>query len=241
MHIPLTQKSCLQNTVLQKYTTALPSVILQHQVAQQHQVVAGTPASPCTKPPLQTDQLWPSANSRSPTIAEALSTMAHPRALHRVAKQGCILTTRTLCPTLPSSSTVPIARCGLLPSPLHAPTAQQQTAAPHHHRMLLHTSAAAADASTPVATAPSMASRATSPAWGALLGFAAAAAATATTIATASEAPAAAQDPYAPPTELHGMPTSLVLYQYEVCPFCCKVKAFLDYYNVCVVFDVWLY
>ena len=24
----------------------------------------------------------------------------------------------------------------------------------------------------------------------------------------------------------------LVLYQYDVCPFCCKVKAFLDYYNV---------
>ena len=24
----------------------------------------------------------------------------------------------------------------------------------------------------------------------------------------------------------------LTLYQYEVCPFCCKVKAFLDYHNV---------
>lgn len=24
----------------------------------------------------------------------------------------------------------------------------------------------------------------------------------------------------------------IVLYQYEVCPFCCKVKAFLDYNNI---------
>ena len=27
-------------------------------------------------------------------------------------------------------------------------------------------------------------------------------------------------------------PTSFVLYQYEVCPFCCKVKAFLDYHKI---------
>ena len=27
-------------------------------------------------------------------------------------------------------------------------------------------------------------------------------------------------------------PQSIVLYQYEVCPFCCKVKAFLDFYNI---------
>lgn len=40
-------------------------------------------------------------------------------------------------------------------------------------------------------------------------------------------------DPYAPPTTLQGMPKSVVLYQYDVCPFCCKVKAFLDYNGVC--------
>jgi glutaredoxin len=28
------------------------------------------------------------------------------------------------------------------------------------------------------------------------------------------------------------LPRELVLYQYEVCPFCCKVKAFLDYHKV---------
>lgn len=28
------------------------------------------------------------------------------------------------------------------------------------------------------------------------------------------------------------LPKELVLYQYEVCPFCCKVKAFLDYHKV---------
>jgi microsomal prostaglandin-E synthase 2 len=27
-------------------------------------------------------------------------------------------------------------------------------------------------------------------------------------------------------------PSSIVLYQYEVCPFCCKVKAFLDFHNI---------
>ncbi|GAX78327.1 hypothetical protein CEUSTIGMA_g5769.t1 [Chlamydomonas eustigma] len=29
-----------------------------------------------------------------------------------------------------------------------------------------------------------------------------------------------------------GLPKSLVLYQYEVCPYCCKVKAALDYYKL---------
>lgn len=28
------------------------------------------------------------------------------------------------------------------------------------------------------------------------------------------------------------LPKSIVLYQYEVCPFCCKVKAFLDYHKL---------
>lgn len=27
-------------------------------------------------------------------------------------------------------------------------------------------------------------------------------------------------------------PSSIILYQYEVCPFCCKVKAFLDYHKI---------
>lgn len=42
----------------------------------------------------------------------------------------------------------------------------------------------------------------------------------------------AAIDPYKLPEETHGLPKSVVLYQYEVCPFCCKVKAFLDYHNI---------
>lgn len=40
-------------------------------------------------------------------------------------------------------------------------------------------------------------------------------------------------DPYALPTEgLRGVPKEVILYQYDVCPFCCKVKAVLDYYRV---------
>lgn len=39
-------------------------------------------------------------------------------------------------------------------------------------------------------------------------------------------------DDYVRPTDLKGIPKSLVLYQYEVCPFCCKVKAALDFYKV---------
>ena len=29
-----------------------------------------------------------------------------------------------------------------------------------------------------------------------------------------------------------GMPKEVILYQYEVCPFCNKVRAFLDYHKV---------
>lgn len=53
-----------------------------------------------------------------------------------------------------------------------------------------------------------------------------------------AEAPAAASppatpvDPYKLPTVTHGLPKSITVYQYEVCPFCCKVKAFLDYNKV---------
>jgi len=37
---------------------------------------------------------------------------------------------------------------------------------------------------------------------------------------------------YVRPTNLKGLPKEVILYQYEVCPFCCKVKAFLDYNKV---------
>lgn len=40
-------------------------------------------------------------------------------------------------------------------------------------------------------------------------------------------------DPYLLPTAgLKGLPKEVIVYQYEVCPFCCKVKAFLDYHKV---------
>lgn len=39
-------------------------------------------------------------------------------------------------------------------------------------------------------------------------------------------------DAYAHPTDLKGMPQDIIVYQYEVCPFCCKLKAFLDYHKV---------
>ncbi len=38
-------------------------------------------------------------------------------------------------------------------------------------------------------------------------------------------------DRYAQPRELKGVPKEVILYQYEVCPFCCKVKAFLDFHK----------
>lgn len=56
-----------------------------------------------------------------------------------------------------------------------------------------------------------------------------------------AEAPAASQaptataapiDPYKLPTTPHGLPKTITVYQYEVCPFCCKVKAFLDYHKL---------
>lgn len=31
---------------------------------------------------------------------------------------------------------------------------------------------------------------------------------------------------------MKGLPTSITLWQYEVCPFCCKVKAVLDYHKI---------
>ena len=50
----------------------------------------------------------------------------------------------------------------------------------------------------------------------------------------AADAPGGLQvgDRYAQPQHLKGVPKEVILYQYEVCPFCCKVKAFLDYHKV---------
>eukprot|EP01023_Acetabularia_acetabulum_P057860 TRINITY_DN6755_c1_g1_i1.p1 TRINITY_DN6755_c1_g1~~TRINITY_DN6755_c1_g1_i1.p1 ORF type:complete len:357 (+),score=75.23 TRINITY_DN6755_c1_g1_i1:444-1514(+) len=48
--------------------------------------------------------------------------------------------------------------------------------------------------------------------------------------AFASEA--AKEDAYAPPSTLKGMPKNYTLYQYQICPFCNKVRAFLDYHNI---------
>lgn len=53
--------------------------------------------------------------------------------------------------------------------------------------------------------------------------------AAAATAQAPSQAPA---DPYARPAAAGKLPTDITLYQYEVCPFCCKVKAMLDYYKV---------
>jgi hypothetical protein len=39
-------------------------------------------------------------------------------------------------------------------------------------------------------------------------------------------------DPYVRPAPSGHLPKEITLYQYEVCPFCCKVKAFLDYHKV---------
>ena len=57
--------------------------------------------------------------------------------------------------------------------------------------------------------------------------------------AARAEAPAAAAPPAAPtenpyrlPPPTGHLPKSIALYQYEVCPFCCKVKAFLDYHKL---------
>lgn len=43
---------------------------------------------------------------------------------------------------------------------------------------------------------------------------------------------APAADVYAIPQQTSGMPKQVVVFQYDVCPFCCKLKAVLDYYRV---------
>ncbi|KAL6770622.1 TEF18 [Auxenochlorella protothecoides x Auxenochlorella symbiontica] len=51
----------------------------------------------------------------------------------------------------------------------------------------------------------------------------------------AIKAPSPADPPldvYSLPKTPLPLPESIVLYQYEVCPFCCKVKAFLDYHKI---------
>lgn len=45
-------------------------------------------------------------------------------------------------------------------------------------------------------------------------------------------AAAAAAEAKAPPTRPDLMPKDVVLYQYEACPFCNKVRAFLDYHDI---------
>lgn len=39
-------------------------------------------------------------------------------------------------------------------------------------------------------------------------------------------------DPYQRPSRLTGLPKKILLYQYDVCPFCCKVKAILDFHKI---------
>lgn len=39
-------------------------------------------------------------------------------------------------------------------------------------------------------------------------------------------------DPYVLPAPTGRVPKSIIVYQYEVCPFCCKVKTFLDYHKM---------
>ena len=41
-----------------------------------------------------------------------------------------------------------------------------------------------------------------------------------------------AADVYAIPQQTSGVPKQVVVFQYDVCPFCCKLKAVLDYYRV---------
>jgi microsomal prostaglandin-E synthase 2 len=95
------------------------------------------------------------------------------------------------------------------------------------------------------AAAAGPASRAFSPAAAATLAALAAGGAAAVVSSTPAQASAsvsaspaapaaAAKDPYAPPPSAgsRGRPTAVTLYQYEVCPFCCKVKSFLDYHRV---------
>ena len=43
--------------------------------------------------------------------------------------------------------------------------------------------------------------------------------------------PSPQQDRYAAPKLLRGLPKEVILYQYEVCPFCNKARAVLDYYK----------
>jgi hypothetical protein len=43
--------------------------------------------------------------------------------------------------------------------------------------------------------------------------------------------PSPQQERYARPQVLQGLPQEVILYQYEVCPFCNKARAVLDYYK----------
>ena len=43
---------------------------------------------------------------------------------------------------------------------------------------------------------------------------------------------------YDRPESKQGRPKDIILYQYEVCPFCNKVRAFLDYHKVRLSFSL---
>lgn len=79
------------------------------------------------------------------------------------------------------------------------------------------------------------------PSWSALVVAGSASFAAGTLVVTCEPAKATDQptaeaetNPYslADFTPSASFPRSIVLYQYEVCPFCCKVKAFLDFHNI---------
>jgi len=78
------------------------------------------------------------------------------------------------------------------------------------------------------------------PAAGVLSVAAAAALAAAAAPAAHADAGPPASDPYQLPPPTGRVPKEVVLYQYEVCPYCCKVKAVLDYYKVGACFPPWL-
>jgi len=70
--------------------------------------------------------------------------------------------------------------------------------------------------------------------YGSILGVASLLALKGQADAHASESTPKQENPYSliglKPSE--SFPSSITLYQYEVCPFCCKVKAFLDYHKI---------
>ena len=87
---------------------------------------------------------------------------------------------------------------------------------------------------SPAAAVALAAATAAAAAAAASTGAAQASSSAAAAAAPSRAAAAADPNPYAPPpgSGARGRPSAVTLYQYEVCPFCCKVKAFLDYHRV---------